>query len=108
LNCELKELSLIRDCQKSFKSGHTKTPAFLLLIEHVIPGLNNNKAALALFLEIQKTFVEVYVGSFQNLLRQDFLLSCYINTFIIGPPQLLMEILSPGVSGSKICKSLIR
>jgi hypothetical protein len=60
-NHKLKELNVIREDQYGFKKGHSTTHALVRLIERITHGFNNNKATLALFLDIKRAFDKVWI-----------------------------------------------
>lgn len=63
-NSKAKELNLIRQDLNDFKKGHCTTHAALRLIECIIHGFNNNKATLALILDVEEAFDKVWVTGF--------------------------------------------
>jgi hypothetical protein len=70
LNFKLKELNLIREEQYGFKKGHSTTHA-LTRIERITLGFNNNKATLALFLDIERAFDKVWItGLIYKLIKE--------------------------------------
>jgi hypothetical protein len=61
LNFQLRELQLIRNDQYGFKKGHSTTHTLLRNIERITHGFNNNKATVALFLDIERAFDKVWI-----------------------------------------------
>jgi hypothetical protein len=61
-NSKVKELDLIREDQNGFKKGQCTTHPLLRLTKRITHGFNNNKATLALFLDVESAFDKVWIA----------------------------------------------
>lgn len=82
-NSKVKELNLIRENQNGFKKGHCTTHPLLRLIERIIHDFNNNKATLALFLDVESAFDKVWITGLISKLPE-FQLTSYNHHTIIS------------------------